>query len=210
MLLLVRHGEAAANAQGRLLGRTDSPLTDHGRAQAAALAHALPGPVVRLVSSPLRRALDTAAALGLGLPVTVDDRWVEIDYGEHEGLALGAVPAPVWERWRADPSYAPSGGESLVTLGARVRQACEELLAAPGGPRDRDQHVVVVSHVSPIKAAVAWALGTDERVAWRLHLSTGSLSRVGWGSAGPLLDSFNEVPPPGPQRPIEETPPATT
>lgn len=214
MLLLVRHGEAAANAEGRLLGRTDSPLTEHGRSQVAALARSLPGGVERLISSPLRRAVDTAAGLGTGLPMEVDQRWVEIDYGEHEGQVLGAVPAEVWARWRADPSYTPKGGESLTTLGRRVREACGELFGDPSAPaRHADRHVVVVSHVSPIKAAVAWALGADDRLAWRLQLSTGSLTTIGWGAHGPVLHHYNQVPGeqvPGdqllPSRPASEDP----
>ena len=54
--------------------------------------------------------------------------------------------------------------------------------------------MVVVSHVSPIKAAVAWALGADELVAWRLRLSTGSVTRVDMGPHGPQVVSFNETP----------------
>ena len=54
--------------------------------------------------------------------------------------------------------------------------------------------VVVVSHVSPIKAAVAWALGTDDGLAWRLHLSTGSVTRIAWEGDGPVVHEFNWVP----------------
>jgi len=196
VLLLVRHGEAAANAEGRLLGRTDSPLTGRGRLQVAALAGSLPSGVVRVVSSPLRRAVESATGLVTGLPIEIDERWIEIDYGAHEGMALAAVPPEVWVRWRTDPDYAPEGGESLTALGARVRRACDELLGDPAADaRQPGRHVVVVSHVSPIKAAVAWALGTDDGVAWRLHLSTGSLSAVGWGASGPVLHVYNDVPP---------------
>ncbi len=194
MLVLVRHGEATANAAGVLLGRADVPLTPRGREQAAALGPRL-GPVARLVSSPLRRALDTAAALALPLPVEVDERWVEVDYGEHEGRPLGDVSAEVWLRWREDAAYRPAGGESLAEVGARVREACEELLGRPGAPaRSAAADVVVVSHVSPIKAAVAWALGADDGLAWRLHLSTGSVTRIGWGADGPVVHGFSCVP----------------
>ncbi len=190
MLVLVRHGQATANAQGLLLGRTDVPLTDEGRKEAAALAPRL-GPVHRAISSPLRRALDTAAELGLD--PEIDDRWIEVDYGEHEGRALSDVPADIWQVWRSDASYRPSGGESLLELGVRVREACEELFATPGeGARAEGADVVVVSHVSPIKAAVAWTLGCADDLAWHLRLSTGSITRIGWGSIGPVLDCFNE------------------
>ena len=192
MLVLIRHAESAANAAGLLLGRTDSPLTAHGREQAAALGSLL-GPAARLVSSPLTRARDTAAALGLGLSVEVDERWVEVDYGELEGEALGAVPAEVWTRWRADPEYRPAGGESLADVGRRVGDACAELFARPGvGARD-EADVVVVSHVSPIKAAVAWALGAGDELAWRLYLATASVTRVAWGNGTPVLRRYNQT-----------------
>lgn len=195
MLVLIRHGEATANAAGLLLGRSDVELTDNGRRQAAALGTSL-GPVSSLVTSPLRRAVDTAGALGLGVAATVDHRWVEVDYGEFEGQALGDVPAEVWRRWRSDPTFRPERGETLAEVGERVRDACAELFSEEGsGARSGDGDVVVVSHVSPIKAAVAWALGGDEALAWRLHLSTGSITRIAWGPAGPLLETFNEVPP---------------
>ncbi len=195
MLVLLRHGESSANAAGLLLGRTDAPLTETGWRQAAALGPLL-GPTSRLISSPLRRARDTAGALGLGLEVEIDDRWVEVDYGEHEGRPLGEVPAEVWQRWRADPSYRPEGGESLAAVGERVAAACEELFAADGaGARDPERDVVVVSHVSPIKAAVGWAIGTDPGLSWRLHLSTGSMTRIGWGALGPVLHLYNAQPP---------------
>jgi broad specificity phosphatase PhoE len=193
VLVLVRHGEAAGNAQRLLLGRTDSPLTEIGRAQAAAVGARL-GPAIRLVSSPLRRAVDTAEALGLGLEVEIDDRWVEVDYGDHEGTAVGDLPAEVWQRWRADPDFRPPGGETLAEVGRRVRQACEELVAEEGaGGRAPEGDVVVVSHVSPIKAAVAWALGSGDDLSWRLHLSNGSITRIAWGFNQPLLETFNAV-----------------
>ena len=151
------------------------------------------GPVSRLVSSPLGRARDTAAALGLDVPVEVDARWIEVDYGELEGQALGAVPAEVWTRWRADPTFRPPGGESLAEVGVRVRAACDELFARAGAGARADDDVVVVSHVSPIKAAVAWALGTGDEVVWRLHLATASITRIGWGPDGPVLHGYNET-----------------
>ncbi len=196
MLVLLRHGESTANAAGLLLGRTDAPLTAKGERQAAALAELL-GPVARLVSSPLSRARDTALALGLGLPVEIDDRWIEVDYGEHEGRQLTDVPADVWTRWRSDPTFRPEGGETLAEVGQRVAAACEELFETDGaGARDRDAEVVVVSHVSPIKAAVAWAVGAGASLDFRLHLSTGSLTRIGWGTTGPVLHTYNAQPVP--------------
>ncbi|MDQ1438971.1 MAG: alpha-ribazole phosphatase [Acidimicrobiaceae bacterium] len=187
MLILVRHGQTAVNAAGRLQGRADPPLTDEGRAQASALAPVVTG-ASRVVCSPLRRARETAELLGLG-PIDVDERWVELDYGALDGMAFDEVPADTWRRWRTDPTWAPDGGESLDDVGARVAAACDDLLARP----DSDGDIVVVSHVSPIKAAVAWSLGVPQTVSSRMHLALASVCRVALGPAGPVLRTFNET-----------------
>jgi broad specificity phosphatase PhoE len=184
VLFLVRHGQTAANAAGLLLGRADPPLTALGGRQAEALAGALPRPD-RLLSSPLLRARDTAAAFGVD--VEIDDRWIELDYGELDGAPVASVPGDVWRRWRADPGFVPSGGESLLELGTRVREACEELVVD-----GRDHDVVVVTHVSPIKAAVAWALDVSDEVAWRMFVEDAAVVRIAIGPYGPALRSFNE------------------
>lgn len=188
MLLLVRHGQTQLNREGRLLGRLDIPLTDLGRRQAEATAAALlaSASVSRVVSSPLGRAVETAAAFGL--PVEVDERWIELDYGEYDGLLFREVPDELWQQWRADPTWAPPAGESLAEVGGRVRSACEELARSAV-----DTDVVVVSHVSPIKAALAWALEVGDGVAWRMFLDVASVCRVGVGARGPSLRSFNET-----------------
>ncbi len=185
MLVLVRHGQTEANARGLLLGRADPPLSDLGRRQAAALATRVPADA-RVVASPLRRTRDTAAALGR--PVDIDERWIELDYGTIDGTPVADVPADVWREWRADPHFVPGGGESLATLGIRVRAACEELL-----DEARTHDVVVVSHVSPIKAAIGWALGAGDEIGWHLFVQVASIARVAIGPWGPSLHSFNEV-----------------
>jgi len=185
VIIVVRHGRTAHNAAGRLLGRLDPPLDDVGQLQATALAAAV-GPVDRVVSSPLVRARQTAEAFGT--TIEVDDRWIELDYGEFDGRPIADVPPDVWAAWRADPHFVPPGGESLVTLGARVRSACEELL-----DEARRRDVVVVSHVSPIKAGIGWALGVGDEVGWRLFVQVASITRVAIGPGGPSLHSFNET-----------------
>jgi broad specificity phosphatase PhoE len=184
VLVLVRHGQTQVNAEGRLQGRLDAPLSELGRRQAASLAAVVPR-AARVVSSPLVRARETAEVFGL--PVEVDERWVEMDYGEYDGRPLAEVPTELWERWRSDADHRPPGGESLTTVGRRVRAACAELLEDAVG-----HDVVVVSHVSPIKAAVAWALGVGDEAAWRMFLEVASVCRVGVGPHGPVLRSFNE------------------
>src|SRR5690606_35150994 len=186
VLIVVRHGRTAANASGLLLGRRLDPgLDELGRRQAATLAEVVAGDA-RVVSSPLRRAREMADVLGL--PVEVDERWAEVDYGELDGTPLAEIGADTWARWRSDLDHAPPGGESLRALGARIRPACEDLLAEAA-----EHDVVVVSHVSPIKAAVAWALGVGDDVAWRMWCAPVSVTRIAAGHRGPSLHGYNDV-----------------
>lgn len=185
MLYLVRHGRTAANAAGQLLGHLDPALDPLGVTQARAVADVLP-PGARVVCSPLQRTRETAAALGR--PVTVDERWIELDYGDWDGRPLAEVTRNEWSAWRSDDDYAPPGGESLRMLGQRVRAACADLVAEA-----TEGDVVVVSHVSPIKAAVAWALDAPDGVAWRLFVAPASISRLRVSGPMPAVASFNET-----------------
>ena len=184
-LFVVRHGRTAQNAAGRLLGRADPPLDELGERQAAALAAAI-GPVDRVVSSPLLRTRQTAEAFGV--EVEVDERLVELDYGDWDGLPVGD-PAIPWDRWRADPGLRPPGGESLAALARRVREACTSLTEIAAD----DETVVAVTHVSPVKAALCWALGVHDAVVWRTFVAPASITRIAVRPTGPQLHSFNET-----------------
>ncbi len=186
-IIVVRHGQTAANAQGLLLGRLDVDLDDVGRAQAVALAAALPDPDL-VVTSPLARTRQTAAAFGGDVELEVDERWVEMDYGDFDGRPVADVPNETWARWRADVDFAPPGGESLARMTARVHDALDDLAVRASGRR-----VVVVTHVSPIKAAVAWALEIGPEVSWRTFVAPASITRLGVNPNGATLRSFNET-----------------
>jgi broad specificity phosphatase PhoE len=189
MIDFVRHGQTAHNRDGLLQGRVDLELSERGLAQAERVAARYAGAsIARVVSSPLRRARQTAAAIAAvtGCVLEIDDRLLELDYGEWDGRPLAEIRPERWAAWRADPNFAPPGGESLVEVTARVAEFCTELLA-------HDDRIVAVSHVSPIKAAVAWALGVSEGVTFRMQLGLASITTVGArpDGAGYLL-SFND------------------
>jgi broad specificity phosphatase PhoE len=187
VLFVVRHGRTAVNAAGLLLGRQDPPLDEVGVAQADAMARAL-GSVDHVVCSPLTRCRATAERLS-ATAVEVDERWIELDYGEYEGMPLADVPASTWKEWRSDIEFRPPGGETLAELGARVREACNALKTDSA----EGETIVVVSHVSPIKAAVAWALGVDDTVTWRLYVAPASVSRISTAGGRISLHGFNDV-----------------
>jgi alpha-ribazole phosphatase len=185
MLLFARHGRTPANAQGLLQGRMDLSLDDVGRAQAQQIAQAL-SHVDVVIASPLRRAVETAEAFGR--TIEIDPRWIELDFGEFDGKRREDLPAEVWDQLRSDIHFTPPRGESLAQLMERVAPALAEVLE-----RSRDQHIVVVSHVVPIKAVLACVLGVDIGVSWRCHLDQASISRMAMTTTGPVMHSFNET-----------------
>jgi len=176
---MLRHGRTTANAQGLLQGRVDNHLDDTGRLQATEAALAI-GKVDRVISSPLARARQTAEAFGL--PVEIDERFIELDYGEWEERPVHDVPAATWQQWRTDLDFRPPGGETLTELGSRVRSGLDAHALAAA-----DEHVVIVSHVSPMKAAIAWALGVDDQVTWRTRLGQAAWFTIETGGRSPSL-----------------------
>lgn len=185
MLIMLRHGRTEANAQGLLQGRIDLELDEVGQRQAAAAAEWV-GAVDRVIASPLTRAQQTAAAFGV--PIDTDERFIELDYGDWEGKPVRDVPSDTWKRWRSDLDFCPPRGETLNELGERVRSGLVEV-----GALATEQTVVVVSHMSPIKAAVAWALGVDDSATWRTMLSQASISQIGFAGDTPRLHEFNNT-----------------
>jgi probable phosphoglycerate mutase len=154
-LILVRHGESTWNAEERLQGQLDPPLSERGREQSRALAAIVNGvPDERVVCSDLSRARETAELIGLH-PGRFDERWREIDVGSWGGRTAAEIDAQGGEltNWRGGPRTAEDG-EAWVAFAARVAGALDELIAA-GGPW------VVVCHGGCIRAAAAHVTGAD-------------------------------------------------
>ncbi|RSM37231.1 bifunctional RNase H/acid phosphatase [Amycolatopsis balhimycina DSM 5908] len=185
-LLLLRHGQTEMSALRRYSGRGDVPLTELGRAQAAAAAKRLAatdglvvdGEAVPIISSPLTRTKQTAQAVAdaLGGRVETHLGLIETDFGEWEGLTFpeAADRDPELHRsWLGDSSVPPPGGESFDVVHRRVRKARDELIAEHGG-----RTLVLVSHVTPIKTLLRMGLDAGPQLLFRLHLDLASLSIV--------------------------------
>ena len=177
-LLLLRHGQTELSAQRRYSGRGNPALTDVGRRQADAAAQYLAqrGGIAAVVTSPLQRAYDTAAAAAkaLGLDVTVDDDLIETDFGAWEGLTFSEAAErdpELHRRWLRDTSLAPPDGESFESVVHRAKRARNRIIAEHGGAT-----VLVVSHVTPIKTLLRLALDAGPGILYRLHLDLASLS----------------------------------
>ncbi len=134
-LILLRHGQTEYNATDRMQGQLDTDLSELGRAQAKSVAQALADKrPFAIVSSDLRRAHDTALALGdhIGLPVETDSRLRETHLGDWQGLTHGDVDeiSPgARVRWRTDAAWAPPAGESRIDVAARSLPVVQDMLA---------------------------------------------------------------------------------
>ena len=193
-MYIVRHGETAENARMAYLGLRDEPLNETGRRQAECAAEALSSIRHRLVvSSPLRRAADTAARIhaASGAEIRKDDRLREGSFGEWEGLTRNEVlnrsarDAELLRQWEENSSVSPPGGES----GEDVRRRAVSLVEDLAGEFPGDS-VVLVSHVGPIKALLSAAMGIALNASRRLFLDPGTISVVEW-SDRPVVRLFN-------------------
>jgi probable phosphoglycerate mutase len=193
--LLLRHGQTALSVEKRFSGTGDPELTELGREQAAAAATRLAGSgATAVVCSPLRRARQTAAlvAAALGVEVAVEPGLRETDFGDWEGCTFAEVKAK-WPRelddWLADTAVPPPFGESFDATATRVRQARDRVLSSYSG-----QTVVLVSHVTPIKTLVRFALDAPPSALYRMHLDLACLSEVAWYADGPaVVRSMNDT-----------------
>jgi broad specificity phosphatase PhoE len=172
----------------------DEPLTEKGRRQALLAAEALSElPIRAVITSPLRRAADTAAQIGnrCGVELRHDARLAEGSFGRWEGMTrdevirLGNPDIEMLTRWETDPACAPPEGESIQNIQERVVKLVEEL-----GSEFAGSSIVLVSHVGPIKAFLAAVLEIPLQSTRRFFLDPGTISVVEWGDY-PTLRLFN-------------------
>lgn len=155
-LLLIRHGATEWNASRRLQGRADTGLSAAGRAEVESWRLPAAFAEARWLTSPLRRARETAALL-TDRPVTVEPRLIEMDWGAWEGLRATDLDAEeLTAREALGLDFRPPGGESPREVCARIRHLAAELAGDP-------TPVVAVCHKGVIRAALALATGWDMR-----------------------------------------------
>ncbi|MCA1982281.1 bifunctional RNase H/acid phosphatase [Nocardioides nematodiphilus] len=206
-LILLRHGVTPHTAEKRFSGGLASanpPLSDDGRAQIRAAAEWLlpiKDRIAGIVSSPVRRTRESAeiAAGVLGKEVAEEHGFAEMEFGEWDGLTFAEVgerfPGEL-ERWLGSLDEAPRGGESLRAAEKRVLAGLDRVL-----DRFHGQTVLVVSHVTPIKALVARALESELDAVYRMELAPASISVITFyddgndGSTRGSLRLFNALPP---------------
>jgi len=193
-VILLRHGQTAHNAENRMQGQLDTGLSDLGERQAreAGRVFAAVRPHA-IVSSDLHRAYDTAVAIGAvtGVPVTADKRLRETHLGEWQGHTHDEVDASypgARDRWRADATWAPPGGESRVQVAARAVPVIEECVAQiDGAGAWAGRPLLVVAHGGVIAAVAASLLGLPVD-RWPV---IGGIGNTGWAELGSRRGRFD-------------------
>ena len=182
---LIRHGQTARNKAGGLQGRSNLPLNQAGEEQAQAAGKGLLARGITfsaVYTSPLIRAVQTAKILAPGVPLTVDERLIEMDYGPYEGMDLSNLPQEVltfFEDFEHNP--APAGMEQLPAVKARLAAFLEDLKAAvPQG------NILISTHAIAMKGALEvltpqsgggyWAKYIGNCAVYRTDLQDGRFS----------------------------------
>lgn len=180
---LVRHGETEWSRSGAHTGRTDIPLTQLGREQAAAIGRRLRGRDFALVvTSPLERARETCRLAGYGDRAQVDPNLREWDYGDYEGRTTTEIRAesPEWSLWR---DGVPNG-ESLAQVAARARAAIDAANASGGD-------AILFAHGHFLRILSACWLGLPAEDGCLLALGTASISTLGYERENRVIIRWN-------------------
>ena len=196
-VILLRHGRSTANTSGVLAGRTEGVnLDDHGRTQAAALIERLGGlsGLAAVVRSPLQRCEQTVAPLveHFGCPEIVEDRLVEVDYGQWSGRPIKELLSePLWRVVQQQPSAAIfPGGEGLAQVQSRAVAAVRELDARFAG-EDGAGVWIACTHGDVIKAVLADAMGMHLDAFQRIVVEPASVSVIRYSLARPYVHAVN-------------------
>ncbi|MFB7517097.1 histidine phosphatase family protein [Streptomyces sp. NPDC056144] len=193
-LILVRHGRSTANTSGVLAGRLPGiALDERGAAQAAALPGRLDGvPLAAAVSSPLQRCRETLSPLldaRPGLPLHVEERISECDYGDWSGRKLGELSdEPLMEVVQNHASAAAfPGGESMRAMQTRAVEAVRDWNARIEAEHGEDATYVMCSHGDVVKSIVADALGLHLDLFQRIHVDPCSVTVIRYTRLRPFL-----------------------
>lgn len=198
-VILARHGRTSANASGVLAGRSKGVhLDDVGDKQAAAAGERLALlPLAAIVSSPLERCRETAAAISRAqagkVAVRTDKQVAEVDYGSWTGRPLNElIKEPLWKTVQAHPAGVVfPDGESMAGMSARVVAAVRRWDAWVEAEHGPEAVWLLSSHGDPIKAVLADALGMHLDAFQRIVVEPGSLSVVRYSPLRPFVLAVN-------------------
>jgi broad specificity phosphatase PhoE len=184
-LWLMRHGETEWSRDGAHTSRTDLPLTPEGERRAANLKRILGDRSFALVlTSPMRRAIDTCRLAGCGNAAQITPDLREWDYGSYEGRTTTDIQIenPGWTIWTG----MPPGGEPAEQVAARADRVIDRALSAAGD-------VAVFGHGHMLRVLAARWLGSPPTDGRFFALSTGSVSVLGWEREARVIERWNQT-----------------
>ena len=190
---LIRHGETEWTQSGAHTGRTDIPLTERGRWEAAALARLIAGRrFAKDLTSPMQRARETCCLAGCGRAAQVDDNLREWDYGDYEGISSAEVrkKRPGWSLWM---DGVPNG-ETVEQVGARADAVIARALSAGGEATNgeaADGDVALFAHGHLLRILTARWLSLDADCGRLFALSTATVSRLGYEHETRVISQWN-------------------
>jgi len=197
LLLLIRHGENDYTKTNKLAGRLPKVhLNEKGQKQAQALAEALKDvPIKAIYSSPLERAMETAAPIAesIGLIIQKEKGLLETNVGDWQGKSLKRLYLN--KHWKV-VQHAPSraqfpNGETFYECQNRIVSTIDTILS-----KHKTKDIVAcVFHADPIKLAIAHYIGMPLDQFQRLGCDTGSASVLAIGEMGAMLVKLNQRPP---------------
>lgn len=196
-LFLVRHGESIWNAEGRVQGQADPPLSALGRWQADTLTAALRQfPVAAVYTSTLLRASETAECIAAphALVPLAHEAWREVHLGAWEGrlrsdLMRDSGTRQLYAAWDRDPSAVrPPGAEALASARARAHLPMAALAAS-----HPNATVVLVTHSLLGRILLCHLLGADSSMVARLKLKVASITLVRLGNEAPVLERLGDT-----------------
>jgi probable phosphomutase (TIGR03848 family) len=213
-VILLRHGRSTSNTAGTLAGRSDGvELDDLGREQAERVVARLEVlPLAAIVRSPLLRCEQTVAPLAAAreLEPVVEDRLLEVDYGEWTGKPIkDLVGEPLWKVVQQHPSAAVfPGGEGLADVQIRAVRAIREIDARLAAEHGADVLWVACSHGDVFKSVLADALGSHLDQFQRIVVDPASISVVRYTETRPFVHRLGDLG--GDLTQFVPTPPAET
>ena len=167
MIYIIRHGQTELNNAHVLQGRSDHPLNEAGMRQAQETARelaALGVAFTQVFSSPLQRAVQTAQIVAPNVPIAIDERLIEMDYGPYEGTDLTALPPEIitfFSDFVRNP--APKGMEQLSDVVSRVGAFVE-------GVRGIEGNVLVSTHAIALKGILEYLTPDSRGSYWSTYI----------------------------------------
>lgn len=192
-LILVRHGETLSNRENRVQGITDIELSEHGCRQAEKLADALRSESIEgIVSSPLKRAYQTAQAIGKfhNISIEVEQNLQELNHGDFENVSIEELKEkhlPFIKRWFLDPaSVVMPNGESLHDVQTRAWSAIEKII-------DNSKNMLVVSHSMTIMTILCKIRNMELSFAREVRVDVASKTIVEFEGGKGIITVLNDT-----------------